>query len=156
MNKLLITLSLAALVCGADTKGTPEDEQAIRRIISEETDAFNRHQSSNVNTTEDFDLVIPPGTYAKAGPELLERRTRDHAGVCKNARMESSIRGVRFIRPDVAIVDGSFHITGADMNPAPKGLDTWIAVKENRKWRLTALRRMIPVAEPSTRSAGRP
>ena len=74
---------------------------------------------------------------------------RDFEGVFKNAREIVGIERIRFIRPDVAIVDATFEITGTDLKPYPKGLQTMVLVKDNGRWLATALRRMVPVAAPA-------
>lgn len=151
--KLVVIAALTVIACIADTQGAPEDEAAIRKIVAESAAAFNRHEPAlGINlkaiTTKDFDVVIPPGEYGKAGPELDARTEKDRKGVFRNARIESTVTRIRFIRPDVAIVDGTFMITASDVKPDPKGLDTFVMVKEGGVWRATALRRMIPVVEP--------
>jgi len=97
---------------------------------------------------EDFDVVIPPGTYAKAGAEFAATLRRDFNTVFKTAREIATIERIRFIRPDVALVDGTFEITGTDIMPYPKGLQTMVLVKEEGRWLVTAMRRMSPVAPP--------
>src|SRR4051812_4678500 len=67
MSLVIIAASLV-VPCMADAQGTPEDEAAIRKIVAEGAAAFNRHELPKGLTTRDFDVVIPPGHYSKAGP----------------------------------------------------------------------------------------
>jgi ketosteroid isomerase-like protein len=142
MRGLVALLSFAAILSAGDVKGTPEDEQAVRKAVADGTAAFNNKQ---VISTSDFDVVVPPGTYAKMGAGFEERVMKDFKTVFKNARETSTVDRIRFIRPDVALVDGTFEIAGTDIKPDPKGLQTLVFVKENGKWVAAALRRMIPV-----------
>ena len=149
--------AMTVLVCSADTKGTPEDEQAIRKMVSAATADFNSHTYNQANATDDFDIVIPPGAYMTAKSNLRGVVEKDfQSGVFKNAQMVSTVDRIRFIRPDVAIVDGTFAISGSGIKPDPKGLDTLIVVKDNGNWKATALRRMVPVAAPGVARNAKP
>jgi uncharacterized protein (TIGR02246 family) len=132
------------MLCAAGTKGSPEDESAIRKLLAEITAAFNQHRGDLISaaSTDDFDLVNPPGTYSSGKPDLGD----SFRGAFRNARVVATIQRIRFIRPDVALVDGTFEISGSEITPAPKGLRTFVLVKENGRWMITALRQMIPSA----------
>ena len=78
---------MMATLCLADTKGTPEDEKAIRKVIADSSAAWNRHDlRSETTATDEFDINIPPGNYMKAGPEMESQVKRDFEGGFKNAR----------------------------------------------------------------------
>jgi hypothetical protein len=66
----------------------------------------------------------------------------------KDARDSVTVERVRFLRPDVALVDGTFHITGSTLPGEPRGLQTVVLVKEQGRWLAAAIRRMVPVAAP--------
>jgi uncharacterized protein (TIGR02246 family) len=144
-------MSFAVMLCAAATKGTPQDEQAIRKVIAEMELSWNRHDAKAVVAlaTEDFDLVVPPGNYTGGRAENEIGLERSFSAVFKNARDTVTIDRVRFIRPDVALIDGTFEITGSEIpGPPLKGLQTLVLVKEDGRWMITALRRMVPVAAP--------
>ena len=146
-------VSVPVLLCAAGIKGSPEDESAIRKLLAENTAQFNEHRASiSVEaTTDDFDAVNPPGTYMSGRPDLREA----FRGAFRNAKMQASVDRIRFIRPDVALVDGKFEISGSEITPAPKGLRTFVLVKENGHWMITALRQMIPFT-PTGSAAPKP
>ena len=144
MRIVCALVSISAILCVAATKGSPEDVSAIRRVIAENTAAFNQHKPdlNSEATTDDFDVVNPPGMYSSGIPDLRDA----FRGAFRNAGMVATVDRMRFIRPDVVLVDGTFEITGTEIKPAPKGLRTIVLVKENGRWLITALRSMIPVA----------
>jgi len=151
LKKIWACMSFAVMLCAAATKGTPEDEQAIRKLIAEIEAGWNRHDAKAVSAlaTEDFDIVVPPGNYTGGRAENETGLQRSFSTVFKNARDTVTIDRIRFIRPDVALVDGTFEITGSEIpGPPPKGLQTLLLVREDGRWMVTALRRMIPVAGP--------
>jgi uncharacterized protein (TIGR02246 family) len=138
------------MLCAAGIKGSPEDEAAIRKLLAGITAAFNQHRGDLISaaSTDDFDMVNPPGTYSSGKPDFRDA----FRGAFRNATVVAAIERIRFIRPDVALVDGTFDISGSEITPAPKGLRTFVLVKENGRWMITALRQMIPVAPVATAS----
>ena len=144
MRILCTLVTVPLILCAAGAKSSPEDESAIRKLLADNTVAFNEHRGDLITaaSTDDFDLVNPPGTYSSGKPDLREA----FRGAFRNAKMAATIERIRFIRPDVALVDGTFAISGSEITPAPKGLRTFVLVKENGRWMITALRQMIPVA----------
>ena len=148
LRKVCTLVSVSALLCAAGTGGSPQDESAIRKVLAEDTAAFNEHRPNLIPeaTSDDFDLVNLPGIYSSGKPDLRDA----FRGAFRNAKMVATIDRIRFIRPDVALVDGTFEISGSDITPAPKGLRTFVLVKENGRWMITALRQMTPVASAGT------
>ena len=139
-----VFLTVSAVLCVAAEKGTPEDEVAIRQVIADWKAAFNRHEM-NLDAVAsgfsgDFDMVNPAGAYVKGKPDLREA----FKTFLRNARKIETVDRIRFIRPDVALVDGSYEFTGTELKPYPKGVQTWVLTKENGRWLMTALRMMIP------------
>ena len=146
-----VFLTVSAVLCVAAEKGSPEDEVAIRQVIADWTGAFNRHEM-NLDAVAsgfsgDFDMVNPAGAYVKGKPDLREA----FKTFLRNTRTFETVDRIRLIRPDVALVDGSYEFTGTEIRPYPKGFQTWVLTKENGRWLMTALRMMIP-----PRSAGTP
>ena len=143
---ICVFLTISAVLCVAAEKGTPEDEVAIRQVIAGWKVAFNRHEVNPdavaVAFSDDFDMVNPAGTYVKGKPDLREA----FQTFLKNARKIETVDRIRFIRPDVALVDGTYEFTGTEIKPYPKGFQTWVLMKENGRWMMTALRMMIPPA----------
>jgi uncharacterized protein (TIGR02246 family) len=76
-------------------------------------------------------------------------------GLFKGTSISITTTSIRFLQPDVAVVDGSYEITGmkdAEGNdlPAVKGMYTNISVKEGEQWLFACSRPMIPVELPGT------
>ena len=155
MRVICVFVIVSAVLCVAAEKGTPEDEVAIRQVIADWKAAFNRHEMDldTVATafSDDFDMVNPAGAYTKGKPDLREA----FKTFLKNARKIESVDRIRFIRPDVALVDGRYEFTGTGIKPYPKGVQTWVLTKEDGRWLMTALRMMIPPA-PADSPAPRP
>jgi uncharacterized protein (TIGR02246 family) len=135
------SLSIAALFGVTAVIGASEDELAIRSVLARATAAFNRH-SANLTPegySDDFDAVNPAGGRVAGKPDLGEA----FKTYLKNARKTETVQRVRFIRPDVALVDAEYEFTGTDIRPDPKGFETIVLVKQNDRWVITALRMMV-------------
>ena len=141
------SIILVIPLCAIAQKNVTDDEQAIRKVIADEISAWNRHEADLVPEAlaEDYDIVLPTGQYFRGKPHL----GKAFSTILKNAHKVAFVERIRFVRPDVALVDGKFEISGAEIQPYPKGLQTWVMVKENQRWRLVANREMIPVVLPS-------
>lgn len=135
-------------LCAIADQNVAEDERAIRKVIADETIAWNRHEADLTPQAlaEDFDIVLPTGQYFRGKPHL----GKAFSTFLKNAHKMVSVDRIRFVRPDVALVDGKFEISGSEIQPYPTGLQTWVMVKENQRWILMANREMIPVVAPSS------
>lgn len=60
---------------------------------------------------------------------------------------------VRFLKPDVAVVDGAWETTGAHTSsgkelPTLKGFYTLVLVKKKGRWLVASSRTMVPVSPP--------
>jgi len=71
------------------------------------------------------------------------------AGVYKGATIKITTASIRFLKPDVALVNGSFEVSGLQgldgkELPVRKGLSTNVLMKQRDKWMIAALRGMVP------------
>jgi uncharacterized protein (TIGR02246 family) len=125
-------------------KGASEDELAIRKVLADSTGAFNRREANLMpdGYSPDFDAVNPVGVRIAGRPNLGEA-FKTHL---KNAHKIENVQRIRFIRPDVALVDAEFEFTGTDIKPYPKGFEAIVLVKNDGRWVITALRMMVPPA----------
>ena len=136
--------ALCVLVIAAVTSlaaGT-EDDAEIRKVLADSTAAFNRHAPNLTpeGYAEDFDIVNPNGERLPGRPNLGEA----FKTYLKNAKKMEAVQRIRYIRPDVALVDAEFDFAGVEMKPA-KGQSTYVLAKEGGRWVIRAVRLMIPV-----------
>src|SRR5262245_12691699 len=124
--KAVRALLITALFGVAALKGASEDELAIRTVLADSTGAFNRHEPNLTpdGYSDDFDAVTPAGVLV-AGKPALGEAFKTHL---KNARKTEKVQRIRFLRPDVALVDAEYEFTGTDIRPDPKGFETIVLV----------------------------
>ena len=113
----LALMLLAAAPVAADSGG---DEAAIRAIVSEQEAAWNagdgaayaRRVSPDVSFTNLFGMVM------YGAPAFAERHQAILATFYKGTVKHHTIRSVRFVTPDVAIVDIDNEVRGVAAMPA--------------------------------------
>jgi len=145
----MIAMLMVALAMSSDVVNTAQrrsnraDEDAIRRVIADQTAAFNRHEVDTALFTEDADFVNVGGTWLKGAAEIERGRRSRFQTALKNARISLLEQDVRFIRPDVAIahvLDEITGMTGPTGAPVPpqRELSIRVLVKDNGRWLVTA------------------
>lgn len=117
----LLSLSVLALslVQGAFAQD-PQAEAAIRGIVAAQVDAWNagdaaayaKDVASNVSFTNLFGMVM------YGSPAFVERHRQILATFYKGTTKHHVIRRIRFVTPDVAIVDIDNELRGVKTMPA--------------------------------------
>jgi uncharacterized protein (TIGR02246 family) len=139
MRKFVVAF---AVVCGATTlsaQGRAADEAAIRANAVAIENALNKHDAAAVGAlfTPDGDEINGDGPLV-SGREAMRRV--DGAELAKwspTMRFSLTVTGIRFLGPDVAIVE-----TTARFNEGPVRANrgTWVSVRQGGKWLIAALR----------------
>ncbi|MBC8646282.1 MAG: SgcJ/EcaC family oxidoreductase [Thermoanaerobaculia bacterium] len=130
------------------------DEAAIRKVHADFTAAWNRHDPAALAAiwSDNGDLVNPEGRWAKGKAEVQKNFAGEQGGIFKSSTFTNIVTGVRFLAPNIAVVDASFEIQNATPPNAPpmtqKGLYKAVMVKEGGTWRTASAMAMAPVAPP--------
>ena len=147
---LFLHISLRA----ASAQVNVADEATIRKIVSDFEVYWTKCDANGLARlwTEDGDFLSPYATFAKDRGEI-ETFYKDAfaSGYC-GSNASGTITKVRFVRDDLAIVDGAWDIKGAhDQNshpvPEEKGRFTAVTKKQSGRWLIVAQREMIPAAQ---------
>lgn len=138
---LLWPISDSALAQVGPQRG---DEAAIRRVVeayiaTREDDAAGSLRNL---LTEDVDQQITSGRMRTGRDAVVDgalETTRSTGG-----KRVITVETVRFITPDVAIVDGPYDITGRTDGPDRHYRTSIVLEKEGSDWKITAIRNMQP------------
>jgi uncharacterized protein (TIGR02246 family) len=127
---------------------TIHNEDAIRKWMSDYTDAWNKHDARALALLfrEDADLVAGSGGVFRGRSQIEQLLTEEFSTSLKEWKLANAIEDIRFIKPDIAIVNGTYEATGIGSNTqaAPlKGLYTVIMGKERRKWMALGARSIV-------------
>lgn len=145
-----VLLACAAGVVRSQSVGSAADEEAIRQVIVEMTDAFNAHDAKAATSmyTSDADLITVRGErfrgtseFQKGLASIFETRARD-------ARHRTLNVTIRFIRPDVALAHVLNELSGLigpeGQRPQPhQELSLRVLVKEGQDWKIAAFHNTI-------------
>ncbi len=167
MKTLLKALTLASILtclaagdvmafgAGSGTTRDVANEAEIREIYKQFTAAWNTHEVGKISGmwAIDGDHIEPDGTVAKSREEVDVLLARQHGSVFKDTQLELNIDTVWFMRGDVALIDGTYAISGihdleGNAISGRGGHLTSVLIKEKNRWWIAASRLMIPSSLP--------
>ena len=151
---LTVGFALTLMVAPAWGQGTPADEAAIRKVTEQFPPAWAKSDAKSLAAlyTTDADYVSSTALTAKGRVEIEKAYVTQFSGVYKGTSLKTATTNVRFLKPDIAITNGTFEVTGIrgpDGRDAPPrmGMSTSVLVKQNGQWLITALRAWVPPAQ---------
>lgn len=158
MVLLFVSLPLAAVWAGqADSREA--DSAAIKKLYTDFNDTLNKHDARAVALlfTDDGDFIDLGGGTSHGRAEIEGHLAPLLAGRLKTLHRDVTLRGIRFLRPDTATVNGEFQTSGlmgpngAAVPPA-RGLYDWIVMKQNGRWMIVVWHESnLPAAAPAAR-----
>jgi uncharacterized protein (TIGR02246 family) len=144
-SRLFVLLFGLAAPLGAQQA---RDESAIRTIVENETAAWNKGDA--VGYSRDFarggTFTNIRGQYFEGYDAFLKQHQVIFDGIFKNSTLEQDIVSLKFIRPDVAVVE---TLTSVTSKQSPPGVATdangtfhtrllQIVAKERGEWKIVA------------------
>jgi len=137
----------------ADYKPSPQDEEAVIRLLNDYSDARNHRDVDAMAPlfSEDADTRNSVGALRQFKSEIEDLRTmmKYH----DDLRAKRTIDSIRFLTPEIALVDGFAQWSGALGNTPSKTMATMILRKEDGKWRIVAVRTAVPATQGFTGNA---
>ena len=135
----------------ADDANRATDEAAIRKLIADHNEAFNRHDGSGtVYFTDDADTRNIVGAFFTGKAEIEKLSVALDKSFGNTQRIET-IQRIRFLTPEIALVDSVADSTGyiiapdGTKLPPDKGLMSHkVVVKKDGRWLITAVRNALP------------
>jgi uncharacterized protein (TIGR02246 family) len=157
-------LVLALDFCQSKVDGANhgDDEAAIRKLIADHNAAFDRHDGSAiVYFTDDADTRNVVGKFftGKAEIEKLDVVLNKQWA---NVQRTETIERIRFLTPNIALVDSVVDATGyvvtengMRLPPPAKVISSKVVTKKEDRWLITAMRIAIPAGPaPSSSASG--
>ena len=154
---LIMLLSPEALVQTSNAKDRPNDEAAIKRVIAQYDEFWNRHEFGRTAElrTEDSENVNILGLretredIAKGGPPYYQQ-------VFGNSTLHNTVISIKFIKSDVAAVDSTWEMTGMKCPDGSdvsyrRGLMNLVMTKDRGRW-LIAVFHNLDLPAPAERS----
>ena len=127
-------------------------EGDIRKAYEHFMAAWNRHDPKAMAAMWmiDGDHMEPDGRHARGQAEVEKLFEAEQSSVFKESTLKLTIETVYFADADVALVDGTYDLTGVrDQEgkevPARRGHLTSALVNDGGSWKVAMSRAMIPV-----------
>jgi uncharacterized protein (TIGR02246 family) len=143
---IVLALSFSADVSRAQMAGKMDaDSAAIKQCVAGWEDAWNRHDAhaTAMAYVEDGDFSSTTGVPSHGWRELEAHYNEIFTTFLKDAHRTDTVRSIRFLSPEIAVVDIDWQMAGArtrDGKDAPnrKGLLTWVVSKQHDgHWMIT-------------------
>jgi uncharacterized protein (TIGR02246 family) len=145
----ILALMLPPLPLAAGEPAAPSaDETAVRAVVQKYVDAREARDPMAIEPlfTEYADQLVSDGTWRRGRDALV--RGMLESSKRNPARRSITVESVRFLSPEVALVDGRYIQKGAE---GGKDREMWTAITLKRVaggWRIAAIRNMLPSASP--------
>jgi len=135
--------------------GSSQDEEAIRKLHQSFAEAWTQHdtQAMSMFWAEDGDFIGPDGQYMSGRARIENYLAEAHTGDFATAKLAITVKGIRFLKPDVAVVNAEAEISGGrdwydKAMASQKAIATSVVVKTDGKWFTAAFRLFVPPPPP--------
>ena len=154
MIRWIGTLCLLSLGSGlaAQTPMSGNEEVAVRKVISDFADAWNRHDAKAMADlhTDDVNFVNIFGQWWKGRSEVEERLRRAHTTAFSRSRMLVNTEMVKFLAPNVALVHGTMELQDAPPETMGRCHSSRVLAKENGRWLISSFQNtLIRTGDPA-------
>ena len=141
---MTIILLCAATVIFAQEKDSKmsKDEAAIRANVEQIAKGWNMKSGAEFAKpfAEDADYVVVNGAHIKGRAANAAGHQQIFNTIYKDSRNAGTVKQIRFVRPDVAIVHVEWNLSFKVNGEEQKGhaLSTMVMTKEKGKWSIAA------------------
>lgn len=143
----VIGMAVMIYVAGAIAQpaGTAADEAAIRQVIAEMTEGFNRHDGEAASR-----MYQPNARLVTVRGEVMEGQAAIEQGLtsifqtrARNATHRTVDLTIRFLRPDIALAHVTNELSGlvapdGQSLPSHQELSLRVFIKEDGRWQVAA------------------
>ena len=137
----LISLTLG-LVPTVRAQTPSADETAIKQLVQQVQDGWNAHDGAAFSApfAADADYVVINGMKIKGRDEIEKGHTRIFTTIYKDSRNIATVKGIRFLRPDVGLVhlEWSLEYSAGGEKKNDRAMNSWVVTKDNGKWSIAS------------------
>ena len=124
------------------SQNTGADETAIRQVVKLVENGWNTHDGKAFAApfATDADYVVVNGTTIKGREAIEKGHTAIFTTFYKDSHNVSTVKSIRFLRPDVAVVHIEWNLEFRAGGETRKGhaMNTMVMTKDGDKWSIAA------------------
>ena len=120
--------------------GAAADEAALRENVKSLETGWNTKSGSVFAKpfAEDADYVVINGMYIKGRATIESAHQRIFDTIYKDTNISLTVKQIRFLRPDVAVVHATGHREGPTKDLTQDAMLTFVMTKEKQGWTIAA------------------
>ena len=132
---------LTALACFAVAQGAPNDEALVRNIAAQIVQGWNNGDDHGVAAVyaDDGVLVAGHGVVLRGPAHIASYHRQQFAADLKGSRLLVEVTSVRFLEPDVVVMqtEGGILWPGqTQLVAGNRGIQSFVLVKQGGSWRV--------------------
>jgi uncharacterized protein (TIGR02246 family) len=138
---VIVFVSFVVLTSTAQAQQTSSgDEAAIRQVVQQVQDGWNAHDGKAFASpfASDADYVVVNGMKIKGKDAIEKGHTAIFSSIYKDSHNVATVRGIRFLRPDVAVVHIEWNLEVSKGGEKAQAINTMVMTKEGGKWSIAA------------------
>jgi uncharacterized protein (TIGR02246 family) len=144
---ILILLFAMPLAIGLARAAAPDDsassgeDAAVKQVVAGFSDGWNTHDAHAMcaSLADDVDWVNWRGEPLASRQAVEDEHARLFADLYKNTRRTDTVKTIRYLSPELAVVDDYWTMTGARKRdgsdwPYRAGYSNFVMAKRNGRW----------------------
>jgi len=144
-TKTILTIYTIIILCACAAfaqKTESKDEAMIRANVEQMVKGWNMKSGAEFAKpfAENSDYVVINGMHIKGRADNAKGHQQIFDTIYKDSSLVATVKQIRFLRPDVALVHGESNLTFKNNGKEQKGSGyiTLVMTRENGKWEIAA------------------
>jgi uncharacterized protein (TIGR02246 family) len=141
-----MAVQTAEKTAGAGAQAGGSEEAQVRKLVCDAIEAWNEHDVRAYSQiyAEDAEITTVIGPTAHGRDAIYAHIAEVFETLFKKSHLIAKNIKVRFLRPEIAVVDVRWRMSGAldwqgKVIPPREGLLHWIVTRQDHRWLITVM-----------------